>query len=201
MTLWSVENFDLSDLAELLALGNDPESCRPPRAACRRSCARPCSSRTRPVSTFVQAIQVPGGWAAVNDALRPDAGVDRADPPSGGVRQRTRRRSTSTCPTTWPTSSATAGRSPLEDTFGEFQLGIWLREVGRRRRRRRDRHGRAGAATGWPSIDGPDDAWAVVVDTAWDSATDADEFADAAQTAVDGLANPAQISRPPDDRR
>jgi hypothetical protein len=33
-----------------------------------------------------------------------------------------------------------------------------------------------------------------VVDTRWDSARDATEFADAAQSAVDGLDDPAQIS-------
>jgi hypothetical protein len=36
----------------------------------------------------------------------------------------------------------------------------------------------------------------VVIETTWDNASDAAEFADAAQTAVDGLSNPAQISAP-----
>jgi hypothetical protein len=82
---------------------------------------------------------------------------------------------------------------PLQDPVGELQLGIWLRESGA------DPDAAAAATAGWGGdrlavYDGPDDAWAVVVDTRWDSARDANEFADAAQGAVDGLANPAQLS-------
>ena len=191
MTLWSVENFDLSDLAELLALGNDPEATallEGMPVILRETLLFPYTSGL----TFVQAIQVPGGWSAVNDVydrmpvsteqiLHPEA-YDTNEAPIAVE-----------LPDDLATELGDGWTVPFEDTFGELQLGIWLRESGI------EAEAAATATTGWGGdrlavYDGPDDAWAVVVDTRWDSARDATEFADAAQAAVDGLANPAQLS-------
>jgi hypothetical protein len=84
---------------------------------------------------------------------------------------------------------------PLEDTFGELQLGIWLREAGVAAT------SAATASEGWGGdrlavVDGPNGAWGVVLETTWDTAADAAEFLDAAQRAVDGLSHPARISAP-----
>ena len=84
---------------------------------------------------------------------------------------------------------------PLQDTFGEFQLGIWLRENGVAAA------DATAAAAGWGGdrlavMEGPDGAWAVVIDTTWDSEKDATEFADAAHTAVEASPYKAQISTP-----
>ena len=82
---------------------------------------------------------------------------------------------------------------PFQDTFGEYQLGIWLRE-----------HDvvtavAADPVAGWGGdrvavMEGPGGAWGVVIETAWDTETDATEFHDAAQTAVNDLADKAYIS-------
>jgi hypothetical protein len=64
----------------------------------------------------------------------------------------------------------------LQDTLGEFQLSIWIREAGK------VAVGPAAtAAAGWGGdrlalYEGPDGAWAVVVETAWDTDQDATEF-------------------------
>lgn len=56
----------------------------------------------------------------------------------------------------------------------------------------------AEAAAGWGgdrliSLDGPDDTWALVWQTAWDSAADAGEFSAATQAAMDDLRFPHEI--------
>jgi hypothetical protein len=191
MTLWSVENFDLSDLAELLALGNDPEAAallEGMPAILRETLLFPYTTGL----TFVQGFQVQGGWSAVNDLydrmpnsteqiLHPEAyAADQA--PVEVV-----------LPEDLASELGEGWSVGLEDTFGELQLGIWLRESGV------GVDDSATAAAGWGGdrlavYEGPDDTWAVVLDTRWDSARDATEFADAAQSAVDGLDNPAHLS-------
>ena len=51
----------------------------------------------------------------------------------------------------------------------------------------------AGAATGWPSSKGPDDAWAVAWKTEWDTAADAAAFEAAAETALAKAGGSARI--------
>lgn len=70
----------------------------------------------------------------------------------------------------------------LEDTLGELQLDILLRDAGGV-----DPVVSKTATAGWGGdrlalIEGPDGATGVVLDTAWDSAQDADEFAAALET-------------------
>ena len=71
----------------------------------------------------------------------------------------------------------------MQDTFGEFQIGVWLRAAG-------VRSGDAsGAAAGWGGdrlavLNGPDDAWAVVWRSNWDTDDDALAFQHAAGTGV-----------------
>ena len=42
-------------------------------------------------------------------------------------------------------------------------------------------------------LTGPDDAWAVALDTTWDTAADAEAFRDAAETAVGSLDGDASV--------
>ncbi len=70
---------------------------------------------------------------------------------------------------------------PLQDTMGEMQLEILLREGGASNSK--------AAAAGWGGdrvalVQGPDGAVGVVLDTAWDTAADATEFATALQPLV-----------------
>lgn len=73
--------------------------------------------------------------------------------------------------------------TPLLDTFGELQTGIWLKEGGVPAAQADD------AAAGWGGdrlavIEGPDGAWAIAWHTAWDTTADAAAFETAATTAL-----------------
>jgi hypothetical protein len=193
MTLWATDNFDLSDLAELLALGNDPEAAalleRMP-AILRETLLFPYTTGL----TFVQAIQARGGWDGVNDLydrmpasteqiLHPEAYEAREAPVVVDL------------PDDLADQLGEGWSVPLEDTLGELQLGIWLREA------ETNADDSATATAGWGGdrlavVEGPNASWGVVLETTWDTAEDATEFLDAAQPAVDGLANPARISAP-----
>jgi len=81
---------------------------------------------------------------------------------------------------------------PLLDTFGEYQLSIWLRENGA------PAADVSPAAAGWGGdrlavMQGPDGAWAVAMDTEWDSEADAKEFEKAASAAVKTAGGVGQV--------
>ena len=193
MTLWAAENFDLADLAEMLALGNDPEQT----ALLERMPKILSETLLFPYTTgmiFTQRFQAQGGWDAVDELydrmpasteqiLHPEAYEAGEDP----------------VPVDLPDDLAAQLGSdwsvPLEDTFGELQLGIWLREMGVAA------DVAAEAAAGWGGdrlavVEGPDGAWGVAVVTTWDTEDDAGEFLDAAQPGVNDLANPGDVSTP-----
>jgi hypothetical protein len=81
-----------------------------------------------------------------------------------------------------------------EDTLGEFQLSVWLRENGV------DALPAGDAAAGWGGdrlayLRGPDGAYALVLATTWDTAADATEFLVAAKTAAGNLPGAAAAER------
>lgn len=193
MTFWAVQNFNAQDAAELLALGSDPAQ----QALLNRMPAILEDTLLFPYKTgsaYVQAAQLRGGWPAVNDfydrmpesteqILHPDAYQANEAPIAVDL------------PDDLADQLGTGWSVPLEDTFGEFQLGIWLRENGILPT------AATAAAAGWGGdrlavVEGPNGAWGMVLETTWDSGTDATEFQDAAQTAVNGLSNPGRISAP-----
>ena len=78
-----------------------------------------------------------------------------------------------------------------EDTLGEFQLSVWLRENGI------SALDAQAAAAGWGGdrlayLRGPNGAFALALITAWDSQADADEFLAAAKTAASNLPGAAE---------
>jgi hypothetical protein len=193
MTLWAADNFDLSDFAELLTIGNDPEATalleRMP-AILRETLLFPYTTGL----TFVQTVQAQGGWAGVNDLYdRMPASTEQilhAEAYAAGEAP-----VAIDLPDDLATQLGDGWSVPLEDTLGELQLGIWLREAGV------GPDEAATATAGWGGdrlavVEGPDGAWGVVLETTWDSAGDATEFLDAVQPVADGLANPARISAP-----
>ncbi|HEX5148632.1 MAG TPA: hypothetical protein VFW02_06085, partial [Candidatus Limnocylindrales bacterium] len=193
MTVWASTHFDLSDLAELLTLSSDPEA----QALLNRMPAILRETLVFPYTTglsFVQAAQLRGGWEAVDDFYdrMPESTEQILHPDS----YRTSEHPVAVDLPDDLASQLGAGWSvPLEDTFGEFQLGIWLREAGVAATTAQV------ATAGWGGdrlavAEGPDGAWGVVLETTWDSEADATEFLDAAQSAVDGLSSPARISAP-----
>jgi hypothetical protein len=197
MTLWAAANFDLSDIAEMLALSSDPEALAlldrmPP--ILRETLLFPYLTGLN----FVQSAQLPGGWEAV-DALydrMPESTEQILHPEKYETNERP---VAIDLPDDLASQLGTGWSVAMEDTFGEFQLGIWLGEAGLATAVA------DAAAAGWGGdrlavVDGPNDTWGVIVETTWDSATDATEFVDAAQAAVDGLPHPGRISAPAGQR-
>jgi len=193
MTLWAAAHFDLADLAEMLRLGSDPATL----ALLDRMPPILKETLLFPYTTglgYVQAAQLRGGWKAVNTFYdrMPESTEQILHPEAYRANEHP-------VPVELPDDLAGqlgAGWSvALEDTLGELELGIWLRGAGA---------AAASASTataGWGGdrlavVEGPNAAWGLVLETTWDSAADATEFLDAAQTAVDGLSHPARISAP-----
>lgn len=193
MSLWAVPNLSPEDLQDVLAAGADPESAE----VLARTPAFLTEGLLFPYNqglTFVAPIQTAGGWAAVDDVwadlplsteqiLHPEkyesgeAPVDVALPDDLAARL------------------GDGWTVPMQDTFGEFQTRTWLRESEVATAAADD------AAAGWGGdrlavLDGPGGSWAVAWRTTWDTDADADEFTDAAGTAIEGLPHPARISAP-----
>ena len=188
MTQWAAANLTQTDLLELLAASGDPEA----QAVLARTPAILRDTLTFPYTTglgYISNIQSKGGWDAVNalftkmplsteQILHPD----KADEAPVAV----------TLPADMATSLGTGWSVPLQDTFGELQLGIWLREAGVK-----DADA-AAAAAGWGGdrlavIEGPAGAWAVVMQTVWDTEGDAAAFETAATTALERSPGVGQV--------
>ena len=88
----------------------------------------------------------------------------------------------------------------MQDTLGELQLGILLKEGGTA--------APADAAAGWGGdrvalLEGPDGKVAVVLDTAWDTTADADQFATAIvanASKLNAAGHSAKVLRPAPNR-
>jgi hypothetical protein len=182
MTQWASANLSQQDLLEVISSSSDPAV----QAVMEQTPAILRDTLTFPYTTgfgFVTATQSAGGWPAV-DALfkRMPASTEQilhADKYRDGE---------APVDVALPADLATrlgAGWSvPMLDTFGEYQLSIWLREAGV------PAADVSSATAGWGGdrlavIRGPDDAWSVVMQTAWDTEADAREFEAAATTALD----------------
>ena len=114
---------------------------------------------------FVQGLQGAGGWQAVDDAFgKPPASSEQILHPEKYASHEAP--ITVALPKDLAARLGAGWKVPLEDTFGEFQLGIWLRG--------NTAIGTAGAndaAAGWGGdrvavVDGPNGAWGVVLRTA-----------------------------------
>jgi hypothetical protein len=128
---------------------------------------------------FVQQVYASGGWAAVDklyatppdstsQILHPEQYLNRVRPVALEVPQ---------------IIGLLDWKLTMQDTFGEFQLGIWL--AGLTERNARTDH----AVTQWAGdriglYEGPNGAWAVVVNTIWRTQQGADDFDAAAKTLV-----------------
>ena len=194
MTLWAAAHFGPQDMLAYLALSADP-------AAQSVLQATPPFLRDLllyPYTTglsFVQATELGDGWNGVDDLYR-------RMPVSTEQILHPQKYATNEAPIQVELPEDLAAQLGngwsvlLEDTFGELQIDDWLRESGVKPATA------TAAAAGWGGdrlavAEGPNAAWGVVIDTVWDTGADASEFADAATTAIAGLANPARISSPP----
>ena len=143
---------------------------------------------------FVLAQKTTGGWKAVDSLY--------ADPPASTEQLlHPEKYASHERPVAVPQMTGLTGRigagwnETLEDTLGEFQLEIWLEDASAKRV---DSATATAAAAGWGGdrvglFEGPNGAWAIVLQTAWDTPGDASEFAQAAGTTLDGLGRPAKV--------
>jgi hypothetical protein len=179
-----IEHLTPADLGEVAAAGADPEML----AVLARTPAILLETSLFPYqagAAFVSGILAGGGYDAVNAAfdrlpesteqvLHPDK-YDAAEAPIAVE-----------VPADLASTFGAGWSLDAQDTIGELQLRIWLREGGVKGDVARV------AAEGWGgdraallSVDGTDDV--VVLVTAWDTTADAAEFRSAATDAVAGL--------------
>ena len=192
MSYWQIQHLSQAELGQLLASAASDPSTKvlldmPP--ILREALLFPYIQGL----SFVQGLQA-GGWQGVNAAFaRPPASTEQILHPekyaSGEAPIEV------TLPKDLATRLGSGWKVALEDSFGEFQLGVWLRgntAIGA---------GAANdAAAGWGGdrialVDGPGGAWSVILRTAWDSAADASAFEAAATPLVNALAAPASLLR------
>jgi hypothetical protein len=134
---------------------------------------------------YVQQAQAAGGWEAVNDLLRkmPVSTEQILHPEKYAADEAP---VAVTLPADLATRLGTGWTVPLQDTFGELQLKIWLADGASIGQEATD------AAAGWGGdrlavMQGPNDTWAVVMHTVWDTEADAVEFETAANAAMSDL--------------
>ena len=184
MTLWAQQHMPPAEMLGMITQANDPEQQK-------ILDEMPPILKQTLLFPYLQGLQLimdartSGGWQAV-DALyaRPPASTEQVLHPE----------------------KYTAGEAPvavafpkdlakrlgsgwsvaMEDTLGEFQLGVWLEAAGKV-----PTATATAAAQGWGGdrvvlVENGDRAGAVI-DTRWDTPADAAEFAAAAQTTLDAI--------------
>jgi len=191
MSRWLTEHLDPADLRELLKV--DPEA----QAQLERMPAILRETLLFPYQQgliFVNGLWARGGWEAVDRAYGrlPDSTEQVLHPEKyeGGEMPVEVELDAGTL-----AKAMGAGWSGTpEDTLGEFQLSVWLRENGVKALPAN------AAAAGWGGdrlayLRGPDGAYALVLRTAWDTAADTAEFVDAAGTVVGDGDSPGTVVR------
>lgn len=191
MTLWAVPNMTPAELQEAIAAGSDPEAA----AILAQTPAILTEGLLFPYITgvrFVQPMQATGGWAAVDDVYG-RLPISTEQVMHAEKYQAAEKPVAATLPTDLAATMGEGWSVAFQDTWGEFQTGVWLRESGVAATEAN------AAAAGWGGdrlavLNGPDGAWAVVIMSTWDSDAEAAEFLDSAQVAVNGLSAPADVS-------
>lgn len=190
MSYWAIGNLTTDEITEISGAAVDPAQ----QAVLDGMPAILRESLLYPYTTgafYVQAAQMSGGWSAVDDfyARMPESTEQILHSEAYAAKEAP---VAVTVPKTLAKDLGAGWSVPLEDTFGEFQMGIWLREGGV------EATAASAAAAGWGGdrlavIKGPDGAWAVAMHTAWDTTADAAAFEAAATTALKKAGGPAQV--------
>ena len=181
MAQWAAGNLQVGELLEVLGASANPEAS----AALAGAPAILRAPLEFPYTTglnFVSAAYGQGQWPAVDafygrmpasteQILHPDKYTANEAPVSVAM------------PADLAKRLGPGWSVPLQDTFGELQLGIWLQEGGV------DQATATAAAAGWGGdrlavLEGPAGAWAIAMQTAWDTDADAAAFETAATTAL-----------------
>jgi hypothetical protein len=188
MTRWLSDHLTPAELGELLKV--DPEALaqleRMP-AILRETLLFPYQQGL----IFVNGIWARGGWAAVDAAYdrRPDSTEQVLHPEKYEADEKPAEVALDGAALAKAMGAGWSGTP--EDTLGEFQLSVWLRENGVKALPAGD------AAAGWGGdrlayLRGPNGAYALALLTAWDSQADAEEFLAAAKTAASSLPGAAE---------
>jgi hypothetical protein len=190
MALWAGQNLTPEEFTDVQAAGTDPA-------------AMEILSRTPQIlvegllfpytagQAFVLPVQSSGGWKAV-DALYDDMPRSTEQILHPAKYRAGEEPVAVALPKTLAADMGKGWKESMQDTFGEFQLGVWLRASGVRA------GDASSAAAGWGGdrlavLDGPDDAWAVVMRTTWDTDEDAKAFQQAAGQAVTDGPDPGTV--------
>lgn len=191
MTLWLSKHLGPEDLQELLKV--DPEAqaqLEAMPAILRETLLFPYQQGL----VFVNGIWARGGWEAVDRAYGrlPDSTEQILHPEKYEAREKPVEVALDAVDLAAAMGDGWSGTP--EDTLGEFQLSVWLRENGAKAL------DASAAAAGWGGdrlayLRGPDGAHALVLRTAWDTAADADEFVTAAGTVVGDGEAPGTVVR------
>jgi hypothetical protein len=141
---------------------------------------------------FVQGMQSAGGWQAVDRAFaHPPNSTEQIIHPEKYVAGE------APIPVDLPKDLAarlgTGWKVGLEDTFGEFQMQVWLKQ-----NTTVPAATAIDAAAGWGGdrvalVNGPNGTWGVILRTSWDADADAAAFESVAAPIVAKLANPAGL--------
>lgn len=184
MSYWLLGNLNAAEQGQILAAANDP-AVKAALDAIPAIVQVPILFPAVVGTQWVLKLQSQGGWPAV-DAVW-------ADPPESTEQILHADKWTSReAPVTVAYPADLAKRMgkgwsvALEDTFGEYVLGIWLAQAGKLKKTDAE-----AAVAGW----GGDRVamvtngvrTGVVIDTRWDSPAEATEFAAAAQTALGAI--------------
>lgn len=190
MTQWAAANLTPPELAEIISLSADPQVS----AVLDRAPQILRVPLEFPYSTgfgFINQVNGAGGWQAVDGlyANMPQSTEQILHPEKYQAHEAPVAVALPADLTTKLESGWTIG---MQDTFGELQTGIWLKEGGV------EATAADAAAAGWGGdrlavLDGPNDAWAVVMDTAWDTDADATAFEAAATTALTKAQGKARV--------
>ena len=183
-TRWMQANLTAEDLGQIFADATDPavlEALQGAPAILRETAFFPYQEGAILVSTLMVRSGYKGvdaAFAAPPDSteqiLHPEKYLQRDPPIAVAV------------PADLPTRLGAGWSTGGADTLGELQLRIWLSEGGI------STTAASRAAAGWGGdrlmlLDGPGGATAIALITEWDSPADANEFATAAKTALQGL--------------
>lgn len=184
MSLWLQQHLTPAEQVELVRVSLDPKALAilekmPP--ILRESLGFPYDAGLR----LVLKIHAEGGWPAVDAALaRPPASSEQVMHPEKYTANEAPL--VVDIPDDLATRMGAGWTVGLEDTLGEFQLGVWLRGALGRVVPANE------AAAGWGGdrvvlVQGPNGAWGIALVTDWDTEADATEFADAAGQALPTL--------------
>jgi len=191
MSQWEIRHLSQAELGEIMAASGSDESLKillamPP--ILRESLLFPYTLGLG----FVQGMQAQGGWDAVNEAFArpPDSTEQILHPDKYFTNEKP---IPVELPKTLASGLGSGWKVGLDDSFGEFQMQVWLKQ-----NTTVPAATAIDAAAGWGGdrvavVNGPNGAWAVVLKTVWDTAADAAQFESVATPIVEKLADPAGL--------